>query len=305
MNMKNIKVVNYGDILQGVEEWSEKPHIPMRARVSPLVCERCGKEHDGSFGSSRFCSERCKRKLTDEHIQKLKESHNKSAYGNWKCDFCNEVFRTRQLLFAHKKQFKHRSSGKTPWLEFKCQFCGKISHKKSGNTLHEKSCLKNPNRAPGCHFGSHYSEEILNRSFRNNPKQGGVREGSGRGKKGWYKGFYCRSTWELAWLIYELENGSQVEACKESFEYELNGKKHKYYPDFKIGDIFYEIKGWHRPDVDAKVQQFPSDKTLILIEGKKQIAKYLEYTTGKYGSDLTLLYEKRDLRGADEMKFHQ
>ena len=36
---------------------------------------------------------------------------------------------------------------------------------------------------------------------------GGKRHGSGRGKKGWYKGYYCDSTWELAWVIYQLDHG--------------------------------------------------------------------------------------------------
>jgi len=26
------------------------------------ICENCGKEHDGSYGSGRFCSDLCRRK---------------------------------------------------------------------------------------------------------------------------------------------------------------------------------------------------------------------------------------------------
>lgn len=228
-----------------------------------------------------------------------------NSLNNWLCKNCNKVFRTRRELLKHRKE-NHSLEGRkeNPFVDCYCSFCGRKSTTLSGNSLHERSCLKNPNRVPGVSFGKHYSEEILNKSFRNNPKQGGIREGSGRGKKGWYKGFYCRSTWELAWLIYELENGSNVEPCKESFEYFLNNKKHKYYPDFKIGDIYYEIKGWHRPDVDAKKEYFPKNKKYILIEGKKEIAKYLKYATDKYGRDLTVLYDKKDIRGADEKKFH-
>lgn len=229
----------------------------------------------------------------------------KNAYGNWMCNSCKRIFRTRRELSEHRRIHQLKKGGANPFVECECKYCGRKSTTLASNTVHEKSCIKNPNRVPGSCFGKHYSEEVLNKSFKNNPKQGGLREGSGRGKKGWYKGFYCRSTWELAWLIYEIEvNNSKVEACKESFEYELDGKKHKYYPDFKIGEVYYEIKGWHRPDVDAKMQQFPKDKEYILIEGKKQIAKYLDYATEKYGRDLTLLYEKIDNRGADEKKFH-
>ena len=35
---------------------------------------------------------------------------------------------------------------------------------------------------------------------------GGYREGSGRSKSGYYKGIYCGSTYELAWMIYQLDN---------------------------------------------------------------------------------------------------
>lgn len=50
--------------------------------------------------------------------------------------------------------------------------------------------------------GKKHSEETKNK-WKENPNMGGLRHGSGRGKKGWYKGFYCRSTWELAWLVYQ------------------------------------------------------------------------------------------------------
>ena len=43
--------------------------------------------------------------------------------------------------------------------------------------------------------------------MKKNPLSGGLRHGSGRGKKGWYKGYWCDSTWELAWVIYQLDNG--------------------------------------------------------------------------------------------------
>lgn len=41
-----------------------------------FICERCGSEHDGSFGSGRFCSRSCanSRKHSDETKRKIKES---------------------------------------------------------------------------------------------------------------------------------------------------------------------------------------------------------------------------------------
>lgn len=220
---------------------------------------------------------------------KGRKQHN--AYGNWKYKYCSEIFRTRAELRAHNTLHKNDPNyGYSGWnsgLHLSDDTKQKISEAGKNKVVSEETKKK------------------ISETCKKNKLSGGLRAGSGRGKKGWYKGFYCRSTWELAWLIYEIEvNSSKVEACYESFDYELDEKKHKYYPDFKIGDTYFEIKGWHRPDVDAKMQQFPKSKKYILIEGKQQIAKYLNYAKEKYGNDLTVLYEKQDLRGADESKFH-
>jgi len=61
---------------------------------------------------------------------------------------------------------------------------------------------------------------------------GGRRHGSGRGKQGWYKGYWCDSSWELAWVIYSLDHNIKFVRYNGYFEYEFNGKIHKYYPDF-------------------------------------------------------------------------
>ena len=37
---------------------------------------------------------------------------------------------------------------------------------------------------------------------------GGYRKGSGVGKGGWYKGYWCDSSYELAWIIFNIEHGN-------------------------------------------------------------------------------------------------
>jgi hypothetical protein len=102
------------------------------------------------------------------------------------------------------------------------------------------------------------------------------------------------SSWELAWVVYQLEHGKIVEQCKEKFEYVMNGKIHHYTPDFIINKVYYEIKNWHRPDTDFKINYFPKNKKLILIEGKKQNKVFLDYVEKKYGKNFyEVLYEKR------------
>lgn len=59
--------------------------------------------------------------------------------------------------------------------------------------------------------------------------------------------------------------------------------------------IYYEIKNWHRPDTDFKLDQFPKDKTLVLIEGIGQNKKYLDYVENKYGKNFyEILYENTE-----------
>lgn len=102
------------------------------------------------------------------------------------------------------------------------------------------------------------------------------------------------STWELAWVVYQLEHNKKVEQCKEQFEYIMDNEVHHYIPDFIIDDVYYEIKNWHRPDTDFKVSQFPKDKTLVLIEGEEN-NKYLNYVIEKYGKNFyDILYEIKD-----------
>lgn len=76
-----------------------------------MICETCGKEHDGSFGSGRFCCRTCAnvRNITDETKQKISDSIKKETV----C--C-------------------------------CQFCGKEFNNLIANKSHERQCKENPNR---------------------------------------------------------------------------------------------------------------------------------------------------------------
>jgi len=120
---------------------------------------------------------------------------------------------------------------------------------------------------------------------------GGYKNGSGRGKKGWYKGFYCQSSWELAWVIYSLEHGIKFDRNTEGFEYEFENKKHKYYPDFIIGNKSYvEIKGYSSKQWEAKQSQFPHQIDVI---DKNGIKLYIEYAKSIHGKDFIKLLESK------------
>lgn len=121
-------------------------------------------------------------------------------------------------------------------------------------------------------------------------KSGGVRQGGGHGKCGRYKTIWCDSSWELAYVIYNLEHNIKFERNKQGFEYLFEDKKHKYYPDFILENGTYvEVKGWMTKQNEEKINQFEHE--LIIIK-KKEIKLYLDYAISKYGKDFIYLYNE-------------
>ena len=61
-----------------------------------LICENCKEEHDGNYGSGRFCSSKCargfatkaKRKEINEKVSKALFKRNKNEYINEPNNFC-------------------------------------------------------------------------------------------------------------------------------------------------------------------------------------------------------------------------
>lgn len=121
-------------------------------------------------------------------------------------------------------------------------------------------------------------------------KTGGYRKEAGRGKMGWYKGYYCNSSWELAWVIFHLEHGLSFERNTDGFSYIFENKTLKFYPDFKLknSNEFFEIKGWITNKDKEKIKQF---RHPLKVFYKKDLGPIFEYVTKKYGKHFTDLYE--------------
>lgn len=87
------------------------------ANKKKFVCEnpKCQKEHDGSYGSGRFCSVHCRRVYaglkSNQTMKKngtkkcnfrsQKNNNGRAPYGTWKCKHCDEIFETKRLLYEH------------------------------------------------------------------------------------------------------------------------------------------------------------------------------------------------------------
>lgn len=105
-----------------------------------------------------------------------------------------------------------------------------------------------------------------------------------------YKGFYCDSSWELAFVIYNLEHNIKFERNKRKFNYTFEGQNKTYLPDFIVDCAYVEIKGYWNTQWQAKLDQFPSEEKLIVLT-KKDMKMYFDYVIDKYGKDFVSLYE--------------
>ena len=274
-------------------------HDQREARRLPngmFKCENpeCGKEHDGSYGSGRFCSKHCRLSysgkksaespLKNERMRKLHEAAKKQAYGNWKCIWCEQIFRTRAELSKHrmnehfgsKKQISSWRKGLTK------DNCESIKHQVE--TL--KARIASGQVIPSFK-GKHHTEETKKKLA----LKGGKRFHSGRGKQGRYHGIWCDSSWELAWIIYQEDHQVKFKKYHGYFEYEFEGAKHKYYPDFVLEDgTIVEIKGYWSKQWQAKLDQLPKDKNFLIL-GKNEMTPILEYVKTKYGDNFVQMYE--------------
>lgn len=118
---------------------------------------------------------------------------------------------------------------------------------------------------------------------------GGARQGSGRSLPGWYKGIYCGSTYELAWVIYQLDHNVQF----TRFPGEIRTEYVCYVPDFLMGNCIIEIKGYVR---DERTQALKEQASIeagyeYRILYKKDLAACFAWTKAHYNKPLHLLYD--------------
>ena len=217
-----------------------------------LYCENCGKVIDGSYGSGRFCNRHCATIYGNTHRPKRSAESKKktsiSVKNSIKCQIAAE--RSRKI--------------------YHCKYCG------NEFTIFDIRNIRGRN---------YCSKECKHKYL--SEHTGGYREGSGRGKQGWYKGIHCDSSWELAYLVYHLDHNLYIERCKEKRYYVWNNKQHTYYPDFITDDGIIEIKGYSTDQWKSKEEQNSDVKVLY----KNEIKPYLDYVTNTYGTDFIKLYD--------------
>lgn len=216
-----------------------------------------------------------------------------NSENRWICPFCSKNFKTRRLLAQHKKELHYNI--KHEYVQppgGNCQYCNKECKFKNTLTLHEKYCKLNPNRIK-CkgHSVSEETKEKIRQAAKNS-NMGGYRKGAGykNVKKGYYKGYWCDSSWELAFLIYCLEHNITIKRNEDKFPYVMDNEIHYYVPDFIVGSTYIEIKGRIDDRCQYKFEQFPSDKKLKIYY-EQDIKCFLNYVYNKYGKEYYTLFD--------------
>ena len=128
-----------------------------------------------------------------------------------------------------------------------------------------------------------------------------------------YKNELFNSSWELAFWIYHKDKNHPIKREPKAFDYCVGKSIHQYWPDFKVYNKYYEIKGdrFLVFDKNGKIIDFQTferkrtkmasakykclrDHHVRLITWK-QIKKYLKYIKNTYGEDYLDKYKiKKD-----------
>lgn len=188
-----------------------------------------------------------------------------------------------------------------------CKFCQREGKTHKSNWIHQSRCKLNPERyiQPIWNAGKtglqvawnkgrtdlptwFHSDETKQRLSQSAKERGlgGYIPGSGRGKKGWYKGIHCDSSWELAYVIYCFDHKIDIKRNTDRRKYIWNGVTKNYMPDFIVGGKVVEIKGYKTDQWIAKLDANP-DIEVLYEEDLQPILKYVILT---YGKDFIKLY---------------
>lgn len=210
------------------------------------------------------------------------------------CEKCSLSFKNERALRSHdwrkhtEQGINHKTDnnlrGKEPW--------NKGKTKETDSSVLKASLTYKERVTKGLiqtWKGRNHSEETKQKISKNCDRT--PRNGSGIGKRGSYKGNWYHSTWELAWAIYNIDNGITFERNFKSFDYEFEDKNRKYYPDFIKDEKYIEIKGFLRKNDLSKFEAV-GDKLIVLKW--EDIKKCFDHCVEKYDVSYSTIHHLYD-----------
>lgn len=202
---------------------------------------------------------------------------------------------------CHLKAIKRKNESLSIWILEKhtCEKCGKVMTEKfATGRFCSKSCANSHQKSEASKLKTSYTlrHSLKYQKSIIEPKLKVV------SKSGYYKGFYCASTWELAFLIYCLEENIPIERCRKMFTYFYRNKMHRYIPDWYLADTkeYVEIKG-DRPDLNYEIIKLKGDSVInagekYLYIDSSNMSFYIDYCKNKFKiKNLKHLYENIQL----------
>lgn len=223
------------------------------------ICEKCGTIMTEKFGSGRFCCRECANSRERSEQTKLKISMSVKNS-------------EKSLLVAHR--LSEICQQQYIGHEAKCVIC-------NANLPYEKRNAKTCSKQCYSELLRQIRLQTINRLGSN----------CTRCYFGFYKGYECDSSWELAYLMFCLDNNITIQRNHTGFAYRDKDEKDRtYYPDFIVNDTYIEIKGEYNEDVEYKLRDFPKDVPLKIID-INNISPYLKYARITYGKEFYNLYD--------------
>lgn len=217
------------------------------------TCKLCGKKFYTNWSKyvlSEFCCRSCSRKYSSRI---KRDDANKKISESLKRNDCSKR-RSQKVRDDYYKNPK------------KCIVCGKvIDYEKKKN----KTCSHK------CHYiSANKTKKENNTVF--------IENGQGRSISGYYKGFFCGSTYELVYYIYMTEHGQNVERNNKRYDYVYDGKNRVYIPDFRVNGNLVEIKGYYTKQVQEKINSVKDESITVLYYD--DLEHMMCYVDKKYGT---------------------
>ena len=181
--------------------------------MKEFICRYCGKEcinTNSLKNHERLCKENPNRQILHGH-DNLYSYRQKVKNGEVKYHSIGRICINNGINIKYVKQENLEEYLNSGW-----NIGVTDSFKEKTRIANNKR--KSPGKANDKETEEKRKQKISN-TMKNNHKSGGYRMNSGRGKKGWYKGIFCDSSWELAFLVYHLEHNLYIERCKEKRKY--------------------------------------------------------------------------------------
>lgn len=268
-----------------------------------MICERCGKEHDGTFGSGRFCSKHCansrkQSQKTKDKIKKSLEKHKKPKL----CKFCgneinngnHELCKKHQSIKWYKNLipfgFDYSKIGTSEFFNEYEKAINVLVFEYVNNHLSPKDIYDKYN----CYNYINHSETILwtlkqlgihTRGWSESTKNAIL-----QGKNSLNHSYMYNCEWHTTWnnkevylrSSYELDYAKELDELK--IDYEVESLRIKYF-DTQRNEYRCAIPDFYIPETNTIIE-IKSEWTLDIQNMKDKFKAYKEF-----GYNCKLMYE--------------